>query len=259
MNKKIRSIVNENLLYAFRENILIWPIIIFVLALVIFMNIWDAAIIWNFKNISYISVLSNVQYILWLVVIIYLSMSSFDKDIKTKNIYIILQQVTKKEYFLWKLISIFMLSWLINLIFLSIFMIWYIIYFKEINYELFYIFLFQQLEFLVISFIVALVSLLLVKNIWRILVISTFLIMWHMLSLIKDLIDRWILQLSWLLKWFVSIGYYVMPNLSAFNVKNTILLDTNLFNVFLNSAWYALVLIFLLYLISMRIFNKKDF
>jgi len=259
LNKKIKSIINENILYAFRENLLIWPILVFVILLFIFMSVWDAALISNFKNISYISIMWTLQYILWLVVIIYLSLSSFDKDIKTKNIYIILQQVNKREYFLWKLISIFLISWLLNIIFMTIFMLWYLIYFKEMNYSLFYIFAFQQLEFLVLSFIVALVSFLYQKNIGRLLIIWTFLILWHMLPVIKELITRWYLDVWFLIKKIVFWAYYIMPNLSSLNVKSTILIKSDLLMDLLTSTLYASAIIYVLYLISMYIFKKRDF
>lgn len=259
MNKKIKSIINENLLYAFRENILVWPIFVYIILMVVFFTVWDSAIVSTFKNVTYISMMSNIQYILWVIVIIFISLTSFDKDIKTKNIYIILQQVTKKEYFLWKLISIFLLSWLLNLIFLLIFSAWYIYAFKEIDFSLAYIFIFQQLEFLVISFIVSLIALLFSKNIWRIMIIWIFLILWHMLSLIKELIDKWFLDLGFFLDKIITWSYYVMPNLAALNVKNIILLDSNLFWMLVSSTIYSAVLIYILYLISMYIFKRKDF
>lgn len=259
MNKKIKSIINENLLYAFRENILIWPILVYIILMVIFFTVWDSAIVSTFKNITYVSVMSNIQYVLWIIVIIFLSLTSFDKDIKTKNIYIILQQVTKKEYFLWKLISIFLVSWLLNIIFLIIFSLWYIYSFKEIDYSLSYIFIFQQLEFLVISFIVSLIALLLSKNIWRIMIIGAFLILWHMLPLIKELIDKWYLSLWFLLEKVITISYYIMPNLDALNVKNIILLDSSLSSMLVSSTIYSIVLIYILYTISMYIFKRKDF
>jgi len=259
MNKKIKSIINENLLYAFRENVLVWPIFVYIILMVVFFTVWDSAIVSTFKNVTYISMMSNIQYILWVIVIIFISLTSFDKDIKTKNIYIILQQVTKKEYFLWKLISIFLLSWLLNLIFLLIFSAWYIYSFKEIDFSLAYIFIFQQLEFLVISFLVSLIALLFTKNIWRIMIIWMFLILWHMLSLIKELIDKWFLDLGFFLEKIITLSYYVMPNLAALNVKNIILLDSNLFWMLVSSTIYSAVLIYILYVISMYIFKRKDF
>jgi len=258
MNKKIKSIINENILYAFRENILIWPLLIYIILLLIFSNVWNQAILNDFKHISYVSIMWNIQYFLWLLLIIYLSFSSFDKDIKTKNIYITLQHVNKKEYFLWKLSSIFLLSWLINLIFLIIFKIGYVFLFQDIKYELFYIFLFQQLDFLVISFIVALISFLLSKNIWRILLVSLFLVLWHMLSYIKALIEKWIMELPIFLEKIVNFLYYIVPNLSTFNVKNVILFNTNLLPTFISSLIYGVFLIFIIYNISMYIFKRKD-
>lgn len=259
MNKKIKAVINENLLFSFRENLLIVPIWTYIIFMLVYLLFWDNAILSNFKEISYISIMSNIQYILWVLIIIFLSITSFDKDFKTKNIYIILQQVNKKDYFIWKLISIILISWLLNLFLMLIFYIWYIIEFKELNISLIYIFLFQQLEFFIIALISSVISLALSKNVWRMILIIIIILLWHTIPLLKQLVDWGIMHLSKIWHILTDVVYYTLPNLALLNVKDIILYNSSLGLTFWIALWYTLWISYILYIIAIYIFNKKDF
>lgn len=80
-----------------------------------------------------------------------------------------------------------------------------------------------------------------------------------MLPVIKELITRWYLDVWFLIKKIVFWAYYIMPNLSSLNVKSTILIKSDLLMDLLTSTLYASAIIYVLYLISMYIFKKRDF
>ena len=259
MNKKIKAILNENLLFAFRENLIIVPTLTYLIFMWIYLLFWTSVILNDFKEISFISLMSNIQYFLGISIIIFLSISSFDKDFKSKNIYIILQQVTKREYFLWKIFSIILISILLNILLLIIFYIGYIIEFKTINLNLSYIFLYQELDFIMVAFITSILTLMFQKNMTRLILLFIILLLWHSIPLLKVLLNKWIIVLDWLGKFIIDTLYYIIPNLDRLNVKNTILYKTSLLSDFWFSMIYTLVFTYLIYNISLFIFKKKDF
>jgi len=259
MNKKIRAIVNENILFAFRESLLWLPIFLYIIVLLWYWFLWQEAIVNAFREVWYVSVMSSVWYFLSAFIIIYYTIISFDKDIKTKNIYIVLQHVNKKEYFLWKLISIFIISFFLNIIFMIIFNLWYLFLYKDIDLSLNYIFVFQQLELLVIAFFASLFSLLSNSNAMRILLTLIILILGHSIPILYNLTQKGIIQANWISKQIIDSIYYITPNLELLNVKDVIIINSSLWNQLINAILYTVWLIILLYFISMKIFNKKDF
>lgn len=257
--KKIRSIIWENILYSFRENLLIWPVIVFILTLLLYWIILSRAVLWYMAEASYIWTMSTIQYVLMIIVLVYITITSFDKDIKSKNIYISLQHTKRKEFFLWKLISNILLLFLLNIVQMFVMLIWFFLLFKKISFDIVYIFMFQQLEVMILVFILSLITMLISKNIMRVIWFIIVFILWHSLFFLREMLITGELVLPETIKNTLLWLYYIVPNLEAFNVKNSILIDNNVLGMFWTSSLYLLLQMTIFYIIWLFLLNKKDF
>lgn len=257
--KKIKSIIWENILYSTRENLLVWPIFLFALITFLYANITNIPVVSFLEKSAYIWLTAWLQYVLLLLIVVYLTITSFDKDIKSKNIYVVLQHTSRTEFFLGKVISNFLLLFLLNIIQCLIMVIWYLYMFKEFSFDIITIFAFQSLEILVLVLLLSLITIAFQKNIVRILLFWILFIFWHLLHWIHDMIQNWILNFPLLINTMFETLYFIVPNLEAFNVKELVLVQNNLWKDFIYSWLYALWLSVIIYLASIKLLNKKDF
>jgi hypothetical protein len=256
---KVLSILKENLLFFKRENYLLIPFTLYTLLIIAYIYLWPKIFIQDFIEINYINILSSSQYFIWIIIMVYLWINSIQRDIDSKTIYISLQYVNKKEYIIWKLWSVIVLSWIINFIFWFTFFVWYYYLFNNVDLSLSYIFLFQLLEFNFIAFLSIFISIILKTNISKILTILLLLILWHTMYPLKVMIENQYINISEWLQHVFYVIYNVIPNLESFNAKNVILFNNNLWFDFLKSFLYCFILCFILYIFSEIKLKKKDF
>lgn len=259
MNKKILWILNENLLYIKRENILLIPIWLILFSVIAYILWFSSLTIMDFAKSSYVTTISNIQYVILLITTIFLTFSSFEKDFSTKNIYILLQKVKKEEYYLWKLLSIILSIILVNLSSLIIFKLGYMYLFNEVNFSLFYIYWFQTVELILVAFISIILFFTIKKTLAKFFSVLIIILMWSMIPQIKNLISKGVLDINWLAEKVINTLYYMTPNFKAFNVRDVIMINTDIFNNLLISTIYWLSLMWIVFVLTLHIFNKKDF
>ncbi|MFQ3675405.1 MAG: ABC transporter permease subunit [Endomicrobiia bacterium] len=180
------------------------------------------------------------------------------QDIENKSVYLILSKpISRVQYVINKYLG-FLCVIIINVLFMSLIHLILIKISKgEINFSHYILVIFSII--LKVGLVSAITLFLVISMTSQTAAVITSLLIWvagHFLNEFKFIIER---NTNWLLKFFMNIVYYLIPNFQYFNLKdfydNSYIISN--FSIFFSLGYwvfYASVLVML----AAYIFNKKD-
>lgn len=255
--RALNEIIKENILFAVREKTFYLPIILYIVSIVFFVinkSIFNTEMLID----TYVSLATTIIFLFTLIPILYLSISSIRKDIVNKTIYFTLKSVSRNVYLLWKIISLIIISFVLNSLFLILFYFWFFLLFWNIDLNYLYIFWLAQLEYIILILITILFSFMTSSIISSIFFIILFIFLWHTAYTIKLILTSNMIELSKFWETVINWFFYLIPNLEAFNVRDMILFNTDLAWFTIKSIGYFILLSFIISFLITRTFNKKD-
>ncbi|MCP4155258.1 MAG: ABC transporter permease subunit [bacterium] len=179
------------------------------------------------------------------------------KEIDKKTIYNILSKpIPRSSFIIGKFLGLAytLLVALLAMVVMFVLFLW--VSTGEIDSRLLVYFLFLYMELLIITAISLLFSSFSTPILSSIFTISLYLIgqvLWTF-NLFKDYLN------SALDKFVAYFFYYILPNLDKFNLKNAVVMKTEIGSqLILDSVLYAVVYISAILLLAIFIFNKKEF
>lgn len=252
--KKSLAIAKENIIFSKNELIIMASTILFIITAYLF----GSNLGLDYKEASYVSSVGFLYVILLNITWAYFAIASINKDIEWKYIYFLLKNCSRTEYILWKVLSITWVILITNLIFGLIFMTFYAFLVWKVNLSVAYIIPFQFLESWVFAMIAVLVTLAIKNNIARIFTLIIMYFLWNATYGIRTLIEQQAVSF-WevgdkLFQWL----YMLIPNFSQFNVRDVLPYTVDLWLPLLSATVYALLVVWILFIISKEVFKKNN-